>query len=160
VTSRGGSALWLLAAALAAGGCSARRDAAPAGRARRDPTAVRGGYAPMFSGARLRPRTDDNDLDPPRAVDSSEAPVAWDGVGAYGPTGSEGDAYADVPPWIESQGGEGWASGPGGAVPPGLRPPSDDPILVPASPYRGPADPPGVYERPGTRSGNDTFKAR
>jgi hypothetical protein len=145
-------ALAALALSGVVGGCSARGSVAP-------PPAPRAQRVPALTGVRLRPRTDQNDLDPPRPPESDEH-RGW--VGASGPSGDAGYDVYDSPYGYDPYGyGAGpVGSGPHGAVPPGLRPPSDAPVLVPASPYRGPADPPDVYRRPGTASGNDTFRAR
>jgi hypothetical protein len=143
--------------------CSAcaGRDATPR---RGDLYSARSGYARGLLGARLRP--DAPSLSEVGGTRASRAGPAYD-AGAYGPEGTAGDDYVpfDDAPCTPSPGScppsGAEFQGPSGAVPPGLRSAGEsDARLEPASPYRGPTDPPDAFRRPGTAAGNDTYPRR
>jgi hypothetical protein len=145
-----GGTLVLAAAALAA--CSSRSGggAVPAAAS---PYAARPGFVP---GLRLRADTPSLS-DEQAAREASRAASYAEEESSYGPSGDEGRPWCPADGWGTLPPGAGYY-GPLGAVEPGLRAPSDAPLLQPASPYRGPTDPPSVIERPGLRAENHFFR--
>ena len=157
----------LLAAALASAGCASRSDPLARGRRPRGERAVAlaepgatTGYARFGPGVSLRSDTPplSQVLAEARARERALEPQYFYGPGGPGgPGGQSGETYVET----TGAGCGGYAGSyfyPGGAVPPGLRPPDDAP---PASPFAHALQAqPGSdsYDhRPGLSTGNGVF---